>query len=101
MNNEPTVTITLSDSVTDNRPKLGDIGYGNPITGVPGGNDNVYFKMKKATSHHNWTQGSCLLYNTKYGTTREVPGKTRVTPCEGTMAFHPLPPERFKEALKY
>jgi hypothetical protein len=94
------LTISLLGSPKDNRPTIGSINYGNPVTGVPSGSDNVYIKMKKSQALHSWSKGNCLLLNTKYGTTREIPGSTLITPCEGKMEFSPLAPDRFHEALK-
>ena len=92
--------ISMCDEPEEERPKIGDIAYGTPITGVPNGNGCVYIKMKKDSKNNRWSPGNCLLFNPKYGTSREVVGSTRIIPCVVTMSCTHLPIPRYREALK-
>lgn len=91
------------------KPEVRTLDYRTFITDVPSGKDCIYVKVKKKRKSSfnsdnsltiNWRDGYCVLMNLKYGTLRQIPGDTQVTPLKPTLTVCPLPPERYCEVLK-
>ncbi len=93
------------------KPCVNELEYGTFVTDVPSGNDNIYVKVKKKrkTEGFNrtkrqlsmeWQPGYCVLCNLKYGTLRQIPGETQVTPLKPCLTVAPLPENRYKDVKR-
>lgn len=106
-----TVKITIKETCCE-APMIKELDYRTFVTNVPSGKDNVYVKVKKkgkkcslgcgrkGSLSVEWEPGDCVLYNLKYGTLRQIPGDTRVTPLAADLIFCPLPKNRWDEVKK-
>lgn len=92
-------------------PRINELEYGTFITGVPAGKDCVYVKVKKKGKidghcHSKkalfmlWESGYCVLLNLTYGTLRQIPGDTQVTPLKPCLTVAPLPRHRFNDVRR-
>ena len=87
-----------------------DLVYGTFVTEVPSGNGCVYVKVKKKSRKYNcspnkgiglqWDTGSCVLFNLKYGTIRQIPAKTRVTPVKPELTILEMDPKHWYTVKK-
>lgn len=98
--------VTFSQDCTKNEPVIGQLCYGTIVKDVPNGNDCLYMKVDKCKSDSanrplvQWSPGNCVILNLRYGTLREIPGKTKVTPISPELRVSLLPGHRYNEVLK-
>ena len=87
-------------------PKICDIDYRTFVTDVPSGNDCIYIKVKKKRNTRSkglgmeWDKNHCVLLNLSYGTLRQIPAETRVTPLKAELIVTTLAPHCYHTILK-
>lgn len=98
--------IIINQDCIVNEPVIGQLRYGTIVKDVPNGNDCLYMKVKKNNSDNakrptvQFRRGHSILLNLHYGTLREVPGGTKVTPVNPELKASHLPNHRYNEVLK-
>lgn len=91
-------------------PTIGELAPRTFITDVPNGNGCIYVKIKKRSRPEycrgeriqnnrgiglQWDIKHCVILNLKYGTLRQIPSDTKVTPLKPTITVTEMKPERW------
>lgn len=98
----------------ESKPEIQELIYGTFVTDVPSGRDCIYIKVKKKGGNAengcyssgtralslNWQNGFCVLLNITYGSLRQIPGDTKVTPLKPCLTVAPLPVHRYNDVKR-